>query len=80
MADVMNGDVADPVLERLPAIHGKAGKIDNDPGGLRQLASSIAWRSAGVQRDMANIHSRLDRQADPPDRIECRLELAETPA
>lgn len=41
MADVMKGDVADPVLERLPAIRGKAGKTDNDPGGFRRPASSI---------------------------------------
>ena len=56
----MNADVENLVLDQLRAIRAKVEKIDNDLGDLRQRVSSIEQHLAGMQRDLANIHQRLE--------------------
>ncbi len=76
----MNADVESLVLEQLRAIRAKVDKIDDDLGDLRQRMSSVERHMANLQVDVANIHERLDRQGEPLDRIERRLDLSEAPA
>ena len=68
------------MLDQLRAIRAKVDKIADDLGHLRQRVSSVELHLAGMQRDLANIHERLDRQGDCLDRIERRLDLADAPA
>ena len=66
------------ILEHLRAIRATLEKVDRDLGDLRHRVGSMERHLANLQSDVANVHLRLDDQGDRLDRIERRLELADS--
>ena len=66
------------VLEHLRAIRTTLDKVEREFVDVRQRVGSIERHLANLQSDMANVHLRLDHQGDRLDRIERRLELADS--
>ncbi|MDE0058989.1 MAG: hypothetical protein OXP07_12775 [Defluviicoccus sp.] len=80
----MNADVENLVLDQLRAIRGEIGDLRREfrteLGDLRQRVSSIERHIVNLQSDVAVVHQRLDHVSERIERIERRLELADSPA
>ena len=68
----------DPVLEHLRAIRATLEKMERELGDVRHGVGSMERHLANMQSDIANVHLRLDHQGGRFDRIERRLELADS--
>ncbi|MDE0173294.1 MAG: hypothetical protein OYH76_14100 [Defluviicoccus sp.] len=81
----MNADVENLVLEQFSPIRGEIGALRQEMGEVRQRVLSMERHLADIQRLLANqqgdvvlVHRCLDRVGERLQRIERRLELADT--
>ena len=73
MAEVTN----ELIYEVLKQIQDRVARIDDGQRSIREELTALRGHQLAMQRDIYNIHERLDMMDKRLDRIERRLELSE---
>lgn len=67
------------VLEHLRHIRGRIDKISDDMDDMKLRVGSLEEHVSLLHTDIAILHKQIDAQGKRLERIEQRLDLAETP-
>jgi len=76
MADVTN----ELIYEVLKKIQDRLGGLEEGQRSIREELTALRGHQLAMQRDVYNIHERIDVIDKKIDRIERRLELSDAPA
>ena len=76
MAEVTN----ELIYEVMKQIPDRMAKLEEGQHAIREELTTLRGHQLAMQRDIYNIHERLDVMDKRLDRIEHRLELTESPA